>query len=121
MCLQEALWVTCMLVRGAPTNSNLESHEAPKGVEMRDNSKFSKATLNPQASDRCLFAEGSALTKPRAVSAGFHVACCLDRLTEELCQRYSLSVIGIRSLPESRLCYQADPEGLFLPPTGMCT
>lgn len=86
MCLQEALWVTCVLVRGAPTNSNLESHEAPKGVEIRDNSKFSKATLNPQASDRCLFAEGSALTKPRAVSAGFHVACCLDRLTEELCQ-----------------------------------
>lgn len=57
------------MVRGAPTNPNLESHEAPKGVEIRDKSKFSKATLNPQARGRCLFAEGSAFTKPRAVSA----------------------------------------------------
>lgn len=94
MCLQEALWVTCVctsvLVRGAPTNSNLESHEAPKGVEIRDNSKFSKAALSPQASDRRSFAEGSALTKPGAVSAGFHVACCLDRRTEELSELFSI-------------------------------
>lgn len=122
MCLLEALWVicvrTCVLVRGAPTHSNLESHEAPKGVEIRDNSKFPKAALSPQASDR--FAEGSALTKPRAVSAGFYVAYCLDRRTEELCRSYFQSVAGTRSLPESRLL-QADPEGLLLPPTGMCT
>lgn len=40
MCVQKKYVTcafTCVLVGEAPTNSNLESREAPKGLEIRDN------------------------------------------------------------------------------------
>lgn len=69
-----------------------------------------KRTLKPQASHSSSFAEGSAFNKPQAVSAGFHFGCCLDRLMEELCQNYPLSVTGIRS-PREQAVSQGRSRG----------
>lgn len=88
----------CVLVEGHPQILIWEALKPPKNLRLETTTILKEKTVKSQASDGCLFVAGSAFNKPQAVSADFHFGCCLDRLNEEPCQNYFLSVTGIRSL-----------------------
>lgn len=114
---------TRVLVEQTPTNSNLESCEAPKGVEIRDND--SQENLEFLGQRQVLVCGRICFNKASGGSSWFP----FWMLSGQTHRRALSELFSISNwnqvpppIPHPRTgCYKADPAGLFLPPTGTCT